>query len=200
MAVLPPVKLLSFSFCKSKQSERTWKHFRYEINTFIQAAMMQRIVSDWPKLRNELHTPGSNLGRIGSGRRSGMRFGRERGQEEGNEGSMRKGREATIYTGSQSTGVFWDLVSFHKLFLWKGCPHQTQNWEWGEKRFACRGTEMVDQAVVCLFVCFAPAAPVLFQHETRKLWDVLVSLVLFLVKAPILEAAISKGKKNSTST
>lgn len=48
MAVLPPVKLLSFSFCKSKQSERTWKHFRYEINTFIQAAMMQCIVSDYP--------------------------------------------------------------------------------------------------------------------------------------------------------
>lgn len=69
----------------------------------------------------------------------------------------------------------------------------------GEKRRAHTGTEMVDQAVVCLFVCFAPAAPVLFQHDTRKLWDVLVSLVLFLVKAPILEAAISKGK-NSTST
>lgn len=78
-------------------------------------------------------------------------FGRERGQKEGDEGSMRKGREATIYSGSQSTGVFWDLVSFHKRFLWKGCPHQTQNWEWGGKRCACRGTEMVDQAVV--FVC-----------------------------------------------
>lgn len=45
------------------------------------------------------HT-GSNLGRIGSGRSGGMRFGRERGQEEGKEGEMRKGREATIHTGS----------------------------------------------------------------------------------------------------
>lgn len=179
MAVLPPVKLLSFSFCKSKQRECTWKHFRYEINTFIKAAMRQCVISDWSELQNELLTPGWKLGGIISGGRSRMELGRRGWAGRWEEGmKIRKARDA-IRSGSSSPGVSWSLLSFRKLLWLKVWIYLTQNWEWRKKRCSCAWAVMARETVVC----FVPVAPEQFQHETTKFWAGVVTLVLFLVKS-----------------
>lgn len=121
----------------------------------------------------------------------------EGGQEEGKEewegwrqGEEEKPQFTLLHNRKEFSEIFSPLANSS---CWKSIltKHRTE-------RGGCEDVQMQKQEWLMrwMFVCFVPVAPEHLQQETTKLWDVVISLVLFLVKSSNFRGShFQRGKK-----